>query len=265
MVMIGLLFVAGLLLWWWWPEPGMEMETPAAERFPAGEDPSPAAGAVEGEKVEPEPAAASPPEPAVESLGGGRYRIGRIEFDENERTITVPAVVHMHEGAVEYVLVQRHGKLHETVFVTDADAREVQLAALLLGAEPQPDLGPAGALEVGAARGIEAWVEWDRNGPPARIPLAQTVLVADPGSGATAGFLDANRWVFNGSRIVRGTFLASQSGSMVSIIRDPDALVNYPGASRENDEIHTPNAAALPKIGAPVRIVLRIPLRQEAR
>jgi hypothetical protein len=34
--------------------------------------------------------------------------------------------------------------------------------------------------------------------------------------------------------------------------------VNNPGASRDDDEIHTPNAAKLPKKGHPVRIVLRV-------
>jgi hypothetical protein len=34
--------------------------------------------------------------------------------------------------------------------------------------------------------------------------------------------------------------------------------VNNPGASRDNDEIHTPNAAKLPKKDHPVRIILQV-------
>jgi hypothetical protein len=200
------------------------------------------------------------PEPKVKDLGQGRYRVGAVTFDEKARTIVIPASVRMREGAVEYILVSKHGKAHEAVFVTDADARDVHLAALLLGMKPEPDLGPAGsAAKIGDHGAVEAWVEWDRNGPPARVPLNETVALADPESGQTTGTLPAGLWLYNGSEVAaNGVFVASASGSIISIIRDPEALVNNPGATRDNDEIHTPNPKKLPKLQHPVRIVLKV-------
>ena len=47
----------------------------------------------------------------------------------------------------------------------------------------------------------------------------------------------------------------------MALIRDPAALVNNPGADRDNDLIHLPNTRLVPGQGTPVRVVLRLPER----
>lgn len=241
------------------PEPA-RMEAPAS----TSEHPAPPAKAKTDILARPTPPdklkVPPKPKPKVKNLGKGRYRVGAVTFDENQRTITIPASVHMREGAVEYVLVSKHGKAHEAVFVTDADARDVHLAALLLGMKPEPDLGRAGtAAKIGDHGAVQAWVEWDRNGPPARVPLNETVALANPESGKISDTLPAGLWLYNGSEVAaNGVFVASAAGSIISIIRDPEALINNPGTTRDNDEIHTPNPKKLPKLQHPVRIVLKV-------
>ena len=221
--------------------------------------------AVKKQETPPPPPASAlvpsaPPEPMVLDLGGNRYSVGAITFDKKSRTISIPASVNMREGAVEYLLVGRNGKVHEAVFTTDADARDIHVAALLLGIKPSGDLGPENAAATVRRGGaVVAWAEWDRNGPPAKIFLNETVNLSDPSSGTTVDTLPASAWLYNGSRIEPdGAFAASRGGSIISIIRDDDALINNPGASRDNDEIHTPNALKLPKQGHPVRIVFQV-------
>lgn len=210
--------------------------------------------------AEPTPAPVTPPEPQIVDLGGGRISIGAVTLDRKTREITIPAAVNMREGAVEYVLVGRNGKVHEAVFTTDAGARDVHVAALLLGVKPEPDLGPENSAAIVRRQGAVAIrVEWDRNGPPEKIFLNETVNLSDPSTKAVSGTLPSGAWLYNGSRIEPdGVFAATRHESIISIIRDDDALVNNPGASRDNDEIHTPNAAKLPKQGHPVRIVLQV-------
>lgn len=211
------------------------------------------------EPTEP-PAAAEPPKPSVIPLGGSRFKIGQVEFDKAKRTVTIPAAVLMREGAVEYLLVARNGKVHESVFVTDVDPSHVHLAALLLGIQPSSDLGPADAsVQVPKPAALQASVQWDKNGPPANIHLHEALAVAPPGEVTATGPAPATLWLYNGSRIrPDGTFVAHQEGSIISVIRDPDALINYPGDTRDNDEIHLPNAPALPKLEHPVRIILKL-------
>lgn len=195
----------------------------------------------------------------VKDLGDGRFRIGHVEVDSARKTITLPATVHMDSGRVEYVLVTRSGKIHEAVFVTDAEPSHVHLAALLLGIKPAADLGPDhAAAPLGTTGVVQAWIQWDRNGPPARLSLTDTVTLAHPETGKPIGPLPSGLWLYNGSRVEQGSFLADRDGSLISLIRDPDALINNPGASRDDDEIHVPHALRLPKVKTPVRVVLRV-------
>ena len=63
-------------------------------------------------------------------------------------------------------------------------------------------------------------------------------------------------WIYNGSRIVHGTFLAHRDGSIVAVIADPDALVNSPRPGRDDDEIWTANRALVPPVGTPVEVTV---------
>jgi hypothetical protein len=204
------------------------------------------------------------PRPATETivadLGGGRLSLGAVTLDRRTREICIPAVVNMREGPVEYVLVGRNGKVHEAVFSTDAEARDIHVAALLLGVKPQSDLGPPDSAAVVSGQGaVVIRVEWERNGPTQGAFLNETVTMSDPLTGQVSRLLPSGAWLYNGSRIeADGGFAATRSGSIISIIRDSDALVSNPGASRDNDEIHNPNSAKLPEKGYPVRILLKV-------
>lgn len=220
---------------------------------------APSEAATEAATPVPVPTPTEPAKPMVIDLGGGRFSVGAVSFDSKTREITIPAAVNMREGAVEYLLVHRSGKVHESVFVTDVDARDIHVAALLLGMKPESDLGPAKSAAVVRGKGaVVISVEWDRNGPPERIFLNETVNLSDPSTGVSSGTLSSGAWLYNGSRIESdGVFAATRHGSIISIIRDDDSLMNNPGASRDNDEIHTPNSAKLPNKDHPVRILVQ--------
>lgn len=197
--------------------------------------------------------------PNVIPLGGSRYRLGLVEIDKAKRSLTVPATVLMRQGAVEYLLVTRHGKVHESIFVTDVDPQDLHLAALLLGIKPSNELGPLDSqIKIPQSSALQCHVEWDRNGPPARIHLHEAIALAPSGETEPMEVAPATLWLYNGSRVQQdGTFVARREGSLISIIRDPAALINYPNPTRDNDEAHLPNAAALPKLDHPVRIVMK--------
>ncbi len=230
-------------------QPTDSAQTVAAKPSASAENPMPVASALPLNQ-----------QPMVVDLGAGRLSIGCLTLDRNARSITIPACVNMVDGAIEYVLVGHKGKAHESIFTTDATARDIHLAALLLGMKPAGDLGPENsAARVQQGSAVIATVEWDRNGPPEKIYLNEAIHLSDPSTGKTTGTLASGAWLYNGSRILPdGAFAASQQESIISIIRDDDALINNPNASRDNDEIHTPNASQLPLKGHPVRIILEL-------
>src|SRR4051812_6510712 len=69
---------------------------------------------------------------AARQLGPGIYEIGLVRVDAIKRQLTLPAQVNMLEGPIEYVLVSAIGKLHESIFKTDAQPVHIHTAALLL-------------------------------------------------------------------------------------------------------------------------------------
>lgn len=199
-------------------------------------------------------------QPMVLDLGGGCFSIGRVLFDSKSRTITIPAEVNMLDGAVEYILVGDKGKIHEAIFTTQAEAQDIHFAALLLKVKPAVDLGPLNsAASVRRENAAVITVEWDQNGSSERIFLNETVNLVDPSTQVVTAILPPGAWLYNGSRIeADGVFAATRSESIISIIRDDDALINNPGTTRDNDQIHAPNASKLPHKGHPVRIILQL-------
>ncbi|BCU79290.1 hypothetical protein llg_40050 [Luteolibacter sp. LG18] len=183
----------------------------------------------------------------IEKTGETTFKIGLVQGDRATRTLTVPAKIKMREGLIEYVLVTTKGKVHETLFTTEASPLHIQTAALLLGLSPQPGKGqPVPVM-------IE--VEWESNGPKRRVPLEDMVeLTKDSPQAKSGTTLPKGAWSFQGSTLDEDGFGAERDGSLIALISDPAALVGNPRTDREDDDLHVPHAAALPPAGLPVTI-----------
>lgn len=191
----------------------------------------------------------------VRALGEGRFAVGLVTLDRSTRQISFPATVNLHEETVEYVVVHKSGKAHESIFRTEARPQDVHVALLLLGVKPvmtnwfgadgkAPPHGDKVRIEV-------AWTDlYSRHQRPAED------LVLNKETGHT---LARGEWIYNGSNFSEGRFTAQRDGSIVSIHIDPDALINNPRPGRENDDLYRPHAETLPPIGAAVAITIRLP------
>jgi hypothetical protein len=131
------------------------------------------------------------------------------------------------------------------------------MALLLLGVKPvmTNSFGANGkALPVGDKVSIE--VAWTNDGARVVCPMEDLVLNRETKQTLTRG-----PWIYNGSNFSEGAFTAQRDGSIISIHVDPDALINNPRPGRENDDLHAPNAAKLPSLGATVEITIRLERR----
>jgi hypothetical protein len=188
-------------------------------------------------------------------LGNGSFELGTVRLNKNTRSVTFPAAVNLvADLAVEYVVVHKTGKGHESIFTTTARPQDIHLALLLLDARPvmtnafPQDL----AIPPGGER-VTIEVTWKKDGRETRRAAEQLVLERPTGRPLARG-----EWIFNGSNFSEGMFTAQRDGSIVSIHIDPDALVNNPRRGRDNDDRHVPNTAELPAVGTPVEITIRI-------
>jgi len=191
----------------------------------------------------------------VRQVGSDVFELGRVRFNKKEKSVTFPAVVNFREGPVEYLVVTTGGKVHESVFRTDVEPRQIHVAMLLLGAkgagtntlpeDPTQSL-PGDKISVAVSR------QADGKKPQRR---AGEEFVRDRKKNAA---LKKGDWVYNGSRLREDGFAAQQDGSIISLITDPDALVNNPRPGREDDDSWLANPKALPPLETPVEVTLRL-------
>jgi hypothetical protein len=184
---------------------------------------------------------------------GGRMNFGLVTLDPSSRSLSFPAVVNMREQMVEYVVVHKTGKTHESILRTDARPQDLHTAMLLLGTRGgltnqwgEDGKGPP------EGDAIHVEITWTNEGAIVRRPLEDIVLLKEADGPPTRGV-----WIYNGSNFSEGQFSAQRDGSIISLHIDPDALINNPRPERENDDAHRPNTNLLPAQGRPVTIIVR--------
>ena len=198
------------------------------------------------------PSGATPTTGAFRQISSDVYSLGLVQLDKRKRTITFPGSVNMTNGPVEYALVHVSGKVHESVLKTEADPMHIHVAALLLGwtnsmagqeLKSNPDLtGPR----------LEIFVHWKSDGMERTVRLEEFIT-----NTLTRARMIRGEWVYSGSRVVEGAFLAHRDGQIVAIIADQDALVNNPRPGRNDDEIWRPNSELAPPLSTPITVTIQ--------
>ena len=188
------------------------------------------------------------------TISPGVMELGLVRLDQQHRTVTLPAFVNLREGALEYILVHSHGKTHESLLRTDAQPQHIHVAMLLLGARGAQTnalpLDPALPLP-GDAVTIE--VVWKKKSREVRARAEAFVKDRKRKSALKAG-----EWTYTGSRIRDDGFAAQADGSIISLITDPDALVNNPRPGREDDDNWLARPGNLPAFDQPVQVVITL-------
>lgn len=208
-----------------------------------------------------EEAAPSTPRPAVTQIGEHQYRLGEIEIDAKAREITVPVVVNMREGGpLEYVLVHEHGKVHESIFTTSISPLHLQIALKLLKFEPGYGdvfnllLAPEILEEEGGTveeRGDAIEFSFLAEGKTQPIPVFDFVM-----DGLTSAAMKGAPWIYTGSKVENGTFLAEAEGSIIAIYLDHLALFNMTIEGADTDERWGANSIMIPEIGTTGTLII---------
>jgi hypothetical protein len=188
----------------------------------------------------------------------GGIPLGLVKADGVARVVRVPARVNMTNGVLEYALVTDYGKTHESLLVTEAGARELHAALLLLRAQPSGTnaLSRTGAAIPEGSR-LEVSVAWEGSTGRVVRPLAEMVALTEGMGGAVTGRLSDGPWEFNGSRFTQEGYAAHYDGSLVSLIADGHAIVNSARPEQGNDEIHAAGRG-VPAVGTPVMVEIRV-------
>lgn len=193
------------------------------------------------------------PKAVIVDVAPGVKRVGAVTLDANKKQISLPVAVNMNEGPLEYLVVTGKGKTHESLLVTHAEPFHIKVAMLLLDCKgsdgrliPEDDEKPIPGEQV------KVELHWKEEGQQKRSALERFVQRVDKKKVTEGPF------VFNGSRVFQGTFLAQRDGSIVSLITDNAALFNNPRLGRDDDEIWRPQAKGLPPLDSNGTLVIKI-------
>lgn len=186
----------------------------------------------------------------IQKKGNGLYRLGEIQINRKTRTILFPAKVNMDKGLLEYVIVKSTGKTHESLLRTGIEPYYLNVAFLLLGFEPADrPIAEQGAHErpQGAPVKVELLVK--KEGKTVSVAPEQWIVKKGSRGENTSSRLV---WVYTGSMVMQGKFLAQTSGSVMALYHDPAALVDNTDPDGDNDEIWFVNEKTVPPAGTDV-------------
>lgn len=194
--------------------------------------------------------------PSIEKIGGGVFKIGEIMINKPARTISFPAQVNMDKGMLEYLIVHRAGKTHESLLRTSISPYHLQVAFILLGYE-------------GTDKRLEGQGAPDRpKGEPVRISVADVAgkeskpflveewLVNRVGE----EFRDIKPldWVFCGSFVTpEGYFMSQETGSIAAIWHDPVAIIDNASPGGESNRIWFVKQGTVPPVGTAVTVTIK--------
>ena len=198
--------------------------------------------------------AADDTKPVVEQISKDVFQVGLVRMDKAARTVRFPAKICMTEGWIEYLIVTEKGKTHESLLLTAAQPQHIQVAMLLLNAKglnsrpfPENNTDPIPGEQV------EVQIFWkDEKEKSARAEsFVQNLTAKAP--------MTKGHFIFTGSRIQEGQFIAQRDGSILSLITDHDALINNPRPGRDNDENWKVLSKGLPPLNTAVIVEFRLP------
>ena len=216
------------------------------------------------EDAPPPAKAEEPAKPTVREVSPGIFEIGKVRLDQKALTISFPGKLNMQRGLLEYLLVNPKGSAHESLLATDVGASDIHFAMLLLGAKggviiaeapPPPQLDGRYFHTAPTLTGDTVFitVKWKEKDVEITVPV-ENWLYNETAKKA----IEHGPWIYNGSMVYEGSFLAQAEGNLVALDTAPAALINNPCKNADNDQIWNVNEKVTPRVNTPVEIIFKL-------
>ncbi|GAA5484111.1 YdjY domain-containing protein [Haloferula sargassicola] len=204
----------------------------------------------------------APAEPAIEKLPDGRMKLGRIEFDPETRSIRFPAWVNQKEGLLEFLIVHKNGKVHESLLATEISAVNLNIALKLLHYKASRELYQKVKDDGSLSSEFESATDEEKTGSRLKILLQAGTGEPVPANEwishlPTEKTMPADPWIYGGSFINQGRFMAESSGDLFAIFLSNSSLVNFSGKDNLDDEVWLPHPTRVPELETPVTVIIQ--------
>tara|TARA_A100001037_G_C15123573_1_gene625066 strand:+ start:533 stop:1222 length:690 start_codon:yes stop_codon:yes gene_type:complete len=204
--------------------------------------------------LDPLPGEKPPTKPKIKEIRPGVFQVGGVLLEKTKKQISFPVIINMHEGLIEYLLVSGKGKTHESLLVTRTEPFDIHVAMLLLGVKgaagkkiPEDPRKPV------PGETIALQLKWANKGKPMSAPIEKFVQDRHHKKPMAPG-----PFVYNGSIVFDGMFIAHRDGNLFSLITDPAALANNPRMGRHDDENWEPIKKDLPPLDSNATLTVKL-------
>ena len=199
------------------------------------------------------PAAARAEEPI--KRGGARLYV-------NAKRIEIDGKFCLAEGPIELLACGRGGKEYESIIVLNVNPKILHLLMVFMGLKPgtagsgprfqgDPDHAPSGSPAIVRV----TWTGKDGKKVTVRAEdLCWNAIDKRP--------MRRTPWVFVGSKIEidpetkKKVYWANKEKSIITVFRDPYAVMDLPLALGANDDAYVVNKQIVPKVGTPCTVIL---------
>ena len=201
--------------------------------------------------------------PVVRAISPSIYEVGKVRLDQKALSISFPGKLNMKRGLLEYLLVNPKGSVHESLLATDVEANDIHVAMLLLGAKGGAITAAAPPAQLNAqyfrtapkltGDTIFITVKWMEKDVEKTAPVEDWLINEE-----TRKKIEHGPWIYNGSMVYEGRFLAQMEGNLVALVTSPTALINNPRKGNNDDKMWNVNEEATPGQSTPVEIIFKL-------
>lgn len=189
----------------------------------------------------------------LQEIGPGVYALDEIKIYVKDGRIEFPAKINMAEGLLEYLLVGEQGKVHESLLATPVQASNLQIALLMLGLQGTKNpLSMQGEARIPEGSPVRIRVRLQNDQQKKTIAVEEWII--NRSSGKVMSPMD---WIFTGSIINNGQFMAQVEKSLVAIFHDPVAVIDNSLEEGSHDEFWFVNKGMVPAVGTEVTLVIQ--------
>jgi len=198
--------------------------------------------------------------PEIIKISDRIYQFGDILIDRKSNTIEIPAITNQISGLVEYGIVHEDGKIHESLFRTKIRPQILHTSLLLLKAKPVASFFENLWSDEPKVVNYDNYcfnifVNWEMNGTKFNKTFEKLSINQNRKQS-----VEKKSFIFTGSRVIEGTFLAETSGSILAIYADDNAILNNSDYDSANDDVWIANKEEMPPLELPVMIRFHLPV-----
>lgn len=191
--------------------------------------------------------------PPLQMVAPGVFEIGEVRIVKKEGKVEFPCQVNMQKGLLEYAIVGNIGKVHESLLRTHVEPYALQIALLLLGLEGTSNpLMMQGDARTPEGSPVSLWVQWKDGDQVKKARMEEWIINQQDGAA-----MKTTKWIFTGSVVANGVFLAQSEKSIVAIFHDPVALIDNPLQEGASDKIWFVNDKKVPAVGTEVTVIVQ--------